>query len=135
MRIVQHNPRKGGFSRLHIDGFDQRHQKIGDRPMFPNTCLPWMMLSKEEREKVLEENELFCKFCLRFLRNSGGNSCGPGRHTKSTGYNGMCSVTDCENMSPHAKDTNLKIEIGIEFIRIHWSGPRVSGHRENKLLY
>ena len=36
--------------------FDQRHKKIGDRPIFPNTCLPWMMLSMEEREKVLEDN-------------------------------------------------------------------------------
>ena len=76
--------------------FDQRHKKIGDRPIFPNTCLPWMMLSMEEREKVLEDNELFCRFCLRFLRNASGNSCGPGRHTKGTGYNGMCAVTDCE---------------------------------------
>merc|ERR1711923_305993 len=39
--------------------FDQRHQKIGDRPIFPNTCLPWMMLSLEEREKLLEDNEMF----------------------------------------------------------------------------
>ena len=50
----------------------------------------------EEREKVLEDNELFCRFCLRFLRNANTNSCGPGRHTKGTGYNGMCAVTDCE---------------------------------------
>ena len=41
--------------------FDQRHQKVGDRTIFPNTCLPWMKLSLEEREKVLEDNELFCK--------------------------------------------------------------------------
>ena len=25
--------------------FDERHQKVGDRPIFPNTCLSWMMLT------------------------------------------------------------------------------------------
>ena len=70
---------------------------MGDRPIFPNTCLPWMMLNLEEREKVLEDNELFCKLCLRLLRKGrGGNTCGPGRHTVNTGFNGMCSVRDCE---------------------------------------
>ena len=77
--------------------FNQRHQKVGDRPIFPNTCLPWMMLSMDEREKVLEDNEMFCKLCLRILkRGRGGSSCGPGRHTVNTGYNGMCSVKECE---------------------------------------
>ena len=40
--------------------FNQRHQKVGDRPIFPNTCLPWIMLSMEERERVLEDNDIFC---------------------------------------------------------------------------
>ena len=66
--------------------FDERHQKVGDRPIFPNTCLPWMMLTINEREKVLEDNELYCKFCLRLLRTGrGSNTCGQGRHTASTG--------------------------------------------------
>ena len=47
--------------------FNQRHQKVGDRPIFPNTCLPWMMLSMEERERVLEDNDIFCKLCLRIM--------------------------------------------------------------------
>ena len=77
--------------------FNERHQEVGDRPIYPNTCLPWMMLSMEEREKVLENNELFCKLCLRSLkRGRGGSACGPGRHTVNTGYNGMCSVRECE---------------------------------------
>ena len=59
--------------------FNDRHQKVGDRPIFPNMCLPWMMLTMEEREKVLEDNDLFCRVCLRFLRKGrGGNTCGPG---------------------------------------------------------
>ena len=44
--------------------FDVKHQKVGDRPIFPNTCLSWMMLNIDEREKVLEDNELYCKYCL-----------------------------------------------------------------------
>ena len=77
--------------------FDERHQEVGDRPIYPNTCLPWMMLSMEEREKVLENNELYCKMCLRSLkRGRGGSACGPGRHTINTGHNGMCSKRDCE---------------------------------------
>ena len=33
--------------------FNQRHQIMGNRPIYPNMCLPWMMLSLDEREKVL----------------------------------------------------------------------------------
>ena len=44
--------------------FNERHQEVGDRPVFPNTCLPWMMLSMDHREKVLEDNHIFCKMCL-----------------------------------------------------------------------
>ena len=77
--------------------FDRRHLKVEDRPIFPNTCLPWMMLSLEEREKVLEDNELFCKICLRLLKSGrNSNSCGPGRHTVNTGFNGMCAFQECE---------------------------------------
>ena len=40
---------------------------------------------------------MFCKLCLRILkRGRGGSTCGPGRHTVNTGYNGMCSVKECE---------------------------------------
>ena len=51
----------------------------------------------DERERVLEDNEIFCKLCLRIMkRGRGSNSCGPGRHTVNTGFNGMCSVKKCE---------------------------------------
>ena len=77
--------------------FDERHQKVGDRPIFPNTCLSWMMLNIDERDRVLADNDLYCKYCLRLLRaGRTGNSCGIGRHTNNTGYNGMCSVKECD---------------------------------------
>ena len=47
---------------------------------------------------ILENNELYCKICLRLLRaGTNGNSCGRGKHIPNTGFNGSCSVRDCEN--------------------------------------
>ena len=66
--------------------------------IYPNHCIPWMMLSIDDRIKILENNELYCRFCLRFLKaGANGNSCGIGKHIKNTGYNGSCSVRECEN--------------------------------------
>ena len=57
-----------------------------------------MMLSIDERIIILENNELYCKYCLRLLRaGTNGNSCGEGKHVPNTGFNGSCSVRDCGN--------------------------------------
>ena len=77
--------------------FNERHQNIGQHAIYPNNCLPWMMLSIDDRTMVLENNELYCKFCLRSLRaGANGSSCGIGRHIKNSGYNGMCSARECD---------------------------------------
>ena len=75
--------------------FKERHQNIGQHAIYPNNCLPWMMLSIDDRTMVLENNKLYCKFCLRSLREgTNGSSCGISRHTRNSGYNGMCSVRE-----------------------------------------
>merc|ERR1712102_5881 len=77
--------------------FDERHQRVNDRSIFPNNCLSWMTLSMEERDRVLADNDLYCKFCLRYLRaGHTSNSCGTGKHSPNTGFNGMCSYRDCD---------------------------------------
>ena len=77
--------------------FNERHQRITDRPIFPTNCLPWMMLSIDERDAVLENNKLYCRICLKPLRaGNTGNVCGIGRHSKNTGFNGMCWNRDCD---------------------------------------
>ena len=45
--------------------FNDRHRIISSRPIYPNDCLAWLKLSLEDREKVLHNNELHCKMCLR----------------------------------------------------------------------
>ena len=75
-----------------------RHHRVGQNAIYPNHCIPWMMLSIDERIMILENNELYCKYCLRLLRaGTNGNSCGVGKHVRNTGYNGSCSVRECEN--------------------------------------
>ena len=46
--------------------FGEIHRGIPDKPIRPNQCLPWIMLSIEDRTKVLKDSKVFCKFCLRF---------------------------------------------------------------------
>ena len=85
--------------------FNERHKKISDRPIYANECLPWLRLSMEEREKVLENNRLRCKICLRTLKQSSRNSsCGEGRQLFNNGRNGMCSVKSCEKNVTMCRD-------------------------------
>ena len=78
--------------------FNERHQRVDQNAIYPNHCIPWMMLSIDDRIMILENNELYCKYCLRLLRaGTNGNSCGVGKHVRNTGYNGNCSVRECEN--------------------------------------
>ena len=69
--------------------FNERHRNLSHRSIWANNCLPWLKLSFEDRDKVLQNNDLYCKVCLRALRpNSRGSSCGRGSHIRNTGFNG-----------------------------------------------
>ena len=80
--------------------FKDRHRVITDRPIYPNDCLPWLRLTMDERDRVLENNELRCKFCLKTLKPmTKGNSCGKGHHIYNTGRNGMCIDRNCDKIA------------------------------------
>ena len=116
--------------------FNQRHQIMGNRPIYPNMCLPWMMLSLDEREKVLEDNDLFCRFCLKFLKkNRNGNACGQGQHTNNTGFNGMCSVKECDRHVTVCRRHESENRNRHKIYKNHWNGQLASGHKENKPPY
>ena len=48
--------------------FNERHRNITHLAIWSNNCLPWLMLSVDDRDKVLQNNKLYCKICLRPLR-------------------------------------------------------------------
>ena len=78
--------------------FNERHYGTGQRAIWPNQCIPWMMLRIDERIKVIEDNKVYCKYYLRFLAiGATSNSCGRGKHVQGNGKNGSCTVIDCEN--------------------------------------
>ena len=80
--------------------FKDRHREIANRPIYPNDCLAWLKLSIDDREKVLEDNGLKCRRCLRGLKpNMRGNACGKGYHIPNTGRNGMCLDKNCDRHS------------------------------------
>ena len=84
--------------------FNERHRDITHLAIWSNNCLPWLMLSIDDRDKVLQNNELYCKICLRPLRpGTKGSSCGRGRHIINTGYNGLCSIRECDRHSTLCK--------------------------------
>ena len=59
----------------------------------------------DEREKVLENNELRCKLCLKTLKPTNkGNSCGTGRHIFNSGRNGMCVDRSCDKNATMCRD-------------------------------
>ena len=74
------------------------HHRISDRAIWPNQCLSWIMLSIDDRIKIIQESKVFCKFCLKFLGiGATSNSCGKGKHLKGNGKNTSCVKYDCEN--------------------------------------
>ena len=111
--------------------FNERHYRVGQRAIWPNQCIPWMMLSIEERIMILENNEVYCKYCLRLLRvGTNCNSCGKGKHIRNTGYNGSCSVSDCENNVTLCKRHEAINKKGTEYTKQHWNGFEVSNHNK-----
>ena len=77
---------------------------LSHRSIWPNNCLPWLKLSFEDRDKVLQNNDLYCKVCLRPLRpGSKGSSCGRGNHSRNNGFNGLCSIRECDRHSTLCK--------------------------------
>ena len=77
--------------------FKERHQVTSSSHIFANQCLPWLRLSMEDRERVLENNGLKCKICLRHLKNSEnrGSIC-RNRHSLNNGRNGLCRNRGCD---------------------------------------
>merc|ERR1711873_119256 len=49
-------------------GFKERHQTTRGNFYHPNQCLAWLRLSMDDREKVLENNTIKCRICLRHFR-------------------------------------------------------------------
>ena len=80
--------------------FNERHRNVTHLSIWANNCLPWLKLSFDDWEKVLQNSELYCKVCLRPLRpGTKGSSCGRGKHILNTGFNGLCSIRECDRHS------------------------------------
>ena len=57
-----------------------------------------MMLSIDERIKVIKDSKVYFKFCFRFLTiGATSNSYDKGKHIPGNGKNGSCAITECEN--------------------------------------
>ena len=85
--------------------FNERHRNLSHRSIWANNCLPWLKLSFEDRDKVLQNNDLYCKVGLRSPRpGSNGSSCSKENHSLNNGYNGLCVIRACNNHSTICKE-------------------------------
>ena len=50
-------------------GFKERHMETYNNFYHPNQCLAWLRLSMDDREKVLTNNTIRCRICLRHFRD------------------------------------------------------------------
>ena len=61
--------------------FSEMHNRVTEKALWPNQCLPWIMLDINERIKIVQDSKVFCRICLRLLgMGATSNSCGAGRH-------------------------------------------------------
>ena len=78
--------------------FTDIHEKVTDKQPFPNRCLSWMILSLDDRIKILQKSKLYCQVCLRLLSTeaaASGRSCSNDKHTQNSGCNGLCIEQKC----------------------------------------
>ena len=121
--------------------FNERHRNITNLSILSNNCLPWLMLSIDDRDKVLQNNELYCKYCLRPLRpGTKGSTCGRGKHIINSGYNGMCSVRECDRHSTLCKthETENKNHHKILKASLQWAQsirPQQGGQTTNQTTF
>ena len=55
------------------------------------------MLSMDDRIKVIEKSNVFCRICLHLLgmeAGASGRACGTGKHIKGNGRNTSCVQSD-----------------------------------------
>ena len=78
--------------------FTDIHDTVMDKQPLSNQCLSWMILSMDERIKVLQKSELYCQVCMRLLSKeaaASGRPCINGKHIPNTGRNGLCIEQSC----------------------------------------
>ena len=79
--------------------FKDMHWSVTDRVIYANQCLPWMMLSMDDRIKDIQKSDIFCRICLRLLgmeAGASGRACSNGKHIKGNGRNMSCVQSDCD---------------------------------------
>ena len=78
--------------------FTDIHDTVMDKQLFPNQCLSWMILSIDERIRVLQKSELYCQVCMRLPSKgaaASGRLCSNGKHIPNTERNGLCTEQSC----------------------------------------
>ena len=121
--------------------FKDRHRIVSSKPIYPNDCLAWMNLSLDDREKVLHNNELQCKMCLRALKpGSRGSMCSKGSHTINNGRNGMCFRRNCEKHSTVCKENADENKNRHRIVRqcLEWAQgirPQASGQTTSDMTF
>ena len=71
----------------------------------PNQCLAWLRLSMDDREKVLTNNTIRCRICLKHFRDGGNrNDVCKKNHVVNTGRNGSCVNRECEYNSTTCRE-------------------------------
>ena len=86
-------------------GFKERHMKTNSNFYHPNQCLAWLRLSMDDREKVLANNTIRCKICLRHFRDGENkNDVCKKNHVENTGINGSCVNKGCEYNSTMCRE-------------------------------
>ena len=81
-------------------GFKDMHWNVTDRGIYANQCLPWLKLSMDDRIKVIQKSNVFCRICLRLNGMeavASSRAWGAGKHIKGNGRNMSCTQTDCES--------------------------------------
>ena len=86
-------------------GFKERHMETSNNFFYPNQCLAWLRLSMDDREKVLTDNKIRCRICLRHFRDGENkNDVCKKDHLKNTGRNGSCFNMNCEYNSTTCRE-------------------------------
>ena len=99
--------KENGVSQEYVHrNFKEIHWNVSDKSIWANQCLPSLMLSMDDRIKIVKASNVFCRICLRLMgMGAKTNAFGAGKHITGNGKNTSYSLHDCETNVTLCKKT------------------------------
>ena len=128
--------KENGVSQEYVNrNFKEIHWNVSDKSIWANQCLPWLMLSMDDRIKVVKASNVFCRICLRLMgMGATTNSCGAGNTSQAMGRIQAALYLTVRPMSLCAKNMKRLMLKITYYTKQHLDGKRESPQDSSRMM-